>query len=90
MTPVERFTNEPLTDFSRSQNQEDMRQALRDVQERFGEDYALVINGKELYDNEEGIGHDPNGHVKPIYIYTKAHKHHIDESLSCAKKHEKE
>jgi RHH-type proline utilization regulon transcriptional repressor/proline dehydrogenase/delta 1-pyrroline-5-carboxylate dehydrogenase len=43
---VHKFQNEPLTDFSRGQARDEMRQALQDVQEQFGQDYPLVINGK--------------------------------------------
>jgi len=43
---VHKFQNEPLTDFSRGQARDEMRQALHDVQEQFGQDYPLVINGK--------------------------------------------
>src|SRR5690606_17409474 len=47
--------------------------------------------------NEEGIGVGPNNvkpqyktpeNVKPLYIYAKAHQHHIDMALKCAKQHE--
>ena len=84
------FDNEADTDFSLPQNRKWAEEIARHWKNHKQKPIPLVINGKELYDNEEGIGHDPNGHVKPLYIYTKAHKHHIDEALSCAKKHEKE
>jgi len=43
---VHRFQNEPLTDFSRGEARDDMRQALQDVAAQFGQDYPLIIKGK--------------------------------------------
>ncbi len=43
---VHRFQNEPLTDFSRGEARDEMKQALQDVESQFGQDYPLVINGK--------------------------------------------
>ncbi|MEW4488067.1 L-glutamate gamma-semialdehyde dehydrogenase [Thalassoglobus sp. JC818] len=43
---VTKFQNEPNTDFSRKENRDDMKQALKDVEELFGQDYPLNIDGK--------------------------------------------
>lgn len=41
-----RFENEPNTDFSKADQREDMKQALKDVEGQFGQDYPLNIDGK--------------------------------------------
>lgn len=83
------FDNEADTDFSLPQNRKWAEEIGRHWKNHKHPPIPLVIGGKELHDNEEGLGNDPNGHVKRFYIYTKAHKHHIDEALKCAKNHEK-
>jgi RHH-type proline utilization regulon transcriptional repressor/proline dehydrogenase/delta 1-pyrroline-5-carboxylate dehydrogenase len=102
--PKAPFDNEADTDFSLPQNRKWAEEIARHWKNHKQKPIPLVINGKENYDNEEGIGYDPNhripekdplsglnakGHVKPLYIYAKAHKHHLDEALACAKSHEK-
>jgi RHH-type proline utilization regulon transcriptional repressor/proline dehydrogenase/delta 1-pyrroline-5-carboxylate dehydrogenase len=83
------FDNEPDTDFSLPQNRKWAEEIARHWKNEKPKPIPLVIGGKEVHDNQEGIGHDPNGHVKQLYIYTKAHKHQIDEALKCAKEQEK-
>lgn len=110
------FENEADTDFSLPHNRKWAEEIAKHWKNHKEKPIPLVIAGKELHDNEEGIGTDPNGgagkseanvkpqyntpeneassggpkaNVKPLYIYTKAHKHHIDVALKCAKDHEK-
>lgn len=83
------FDNEADTDFSLPQNRKWAEEITRQSQTHKDKPIPLVIGGKELYDNEEGIGLDPNTNVKPLYIYAKANKTHIDLALKCAKEHEK-
>jgi RHH-type proline utilization regulon transcriptional repressor/proline dehydrogenase/delta 1-pyrroline-5-carboxylate dehydrogenase len=84
------FENEPDTDFSLPQNQRWAEEIARGWQHQTPKALPLVIGGKTLYDNEEGIGHNPSEGGKPFFHYAKAKKHHIDEALKCAKAHEKE
>lgn len=94
------FDNEPDTDFSLPQNRKWAEEIASCWKNHIEKPIPIVIGGKEHHDNEEGIGHNPNGtleteassggsSVKPLYIYTKAHKHHLDAALKCAKEHEK-
>ncbi|HXY36008.1 MAG TPA: L-glutamate gamma-semialdehyde dehydrogenase, partial [Planctomycetaceae bacterium] len=46
--PVPTFTNEPPTDFSRAEARRAMERAVKEVFERFGNDYPLVINGRAI------------------------------------------
>lgn len=84
------FENEPDTDFSLTQNIEWAKGIASHWKHHKPKALPLVIGGKELYDNEEGIGHNPSDPRKPLFRYAKANKHHIDEALKCAKAHEKE
>lgn len=85
------FDNEPDTDFSLPQNRKWAEEIARHWKHHKPKPIPLVIGGKEHLDNEEGEGFSPSDpHVKPLYIYTKAHEHHIDTALKCAKAHQKE
>lgn len=81
------FENESDTDFSLPQNRKWVEEIARRWKHHQEKPIPLVIHGKELHENEEGIGICPNN-VKQLYKYAKAHKHHIDQALKCAKEHE--
>ncbi len=57
---VQRFENEPNTDFSRAENREDMKQALKDVQSQSGADYPLNIDGKSQDSRAHIISRSPS------------------------------
>lgn len=84
------FENEPDTDFSLAQNRRWAEELAKSWQRRKIEPLPIVIGGKELFDNTDGVGHSPSHPKTPLFHYAKAHKHHIEEALVCAKKHEKE
>jgi RHH-type proline utilization regulon transcriptional repressor/proline dehydrogenase/delta 1-pyrroline-5-carboxylate dehydrogenase len=46
--PASTFTNEPPTDFSRTEARRAMEHAVKTVAEQFGKDYPLVINGRAI------------------------------------------
>lgn len=87
--PQAPFDNEPDTDFSLPQNQQWAKEISHHWKQVRPKSIPLVINGKELYENEEGIGINPSDGGKPFYRYAKAHKHDIEAALKCAKAHEK-
>jgi RHH-type proline utilization regulon transcriptional repressor/proline dehydrogenase/delta 1-pyrroline-5-carboxylate dehydrogenase len=45
---VEKFHNEPHTDFSRAEHRDAMQRAIKDVAGQYGNDYPVVINGKSI------------------------------------------
>ncbi|MEQ8635897.1 L-glutamate gamma-semialdehyde dehydrogenase [Gimesia maris] len=42
------FQNEPLTDFSLEESRQKMREALETVEDQFGKEYPLLINGRAI------------------------------------------
>jgi RHH-type proline utilization regulon transcriptional repressor/proline dehydrogenase/delta 1-pyrroline-5-carboxylate dehydrogenase len=83
------FENEPDTDFSLSQNQH-WAEAIAAVWKNPEiKPLPLVIGGKEIFDNQDGVSFSPNNPSKPLYHYAKANKNHIQEALKVAKAHEK-
>lgn len=87
--PKAPFENEPDTDFSLPQNQRWAEEIALQWKSHASKSLPLVIGGKELYDNEEGSGHDPSEGGKAIFHYAKAKKHHLELAIQCAKAHEK-
>jgi RHH-type transcriptional regulator, proline utilization regulon repressor / proline dehydrogenase / delta 1-pyrroline-5-carboxylate dehydrogenase len=55
----EQFQNEPLTDFTMSENREQMRRAIEKVRGELGKRYPLIIGGKEVWTVKEVISINP-------------------------------
>lgn len=83
------FENEPDTDFSLRQNQKWAEEISKSWEKRKIDPLPISICGEDLLDNEDGKGHSPSKPNQTLFHYAKAKKHHIDEALKCAKKHEK-
>jgi RHH-type proline utilization regulon transcriptional repressor/proline dehydrogenase/delta 1-pyrroline-5-carboxylate dehydrogenase len=83
------FENESDTDFSLLQNIRWIEEIAKKWQSFEPKPLPLVIGGKELYDNQSGIGVSPNHPDKTLYHYAKATKQHIEEAIRCAKDYEK-
>lgn len=84
------FDNEPDTDFSLPQNRRWAHDILNASKEMTPKPIPLVIDGKEILPNEDGIGVCPSDPGKAFYRYAKAEKPQIEEALRCAKKHQTE
>ncbi len=84
------FDNEADTDFTLPQNRRWAETIAHTWKSPEISPLPLVIGGKELFDNQEGVSFSPNAPSKPLFHYAKANKHHIQEALKTAKTHEKE
>ncbi|MBX9743873.1 MAG: aldehyde dehydrogenase family protein, partial [Chlamydiales bacterium] len=82
------FDNEPDTDFSLPSNRTWALDLIHHWNHHTPKPIPLVIEGKEIYPQEEGIGYNPSNPVKPLYTYAKAQKEHVDLALKTAKAHE--
>lgn len=83
------FDNEADTDFSLPQNRTWVEELVRHWKQVKPAPIPLVIGGKEIHANEDGVGYNPSHPKHPLYKYAKATAKHIDEALSCAKEQEK-
>ncbi len=84
------FDNEADTDFTLPQNRRWALDILHAWKEKQHKPIPLVIDGKEVFANEDGVGICPSAPVKPLYFYAKGDKTHIAQALESAKKHQKE
>lgn len=84
------FENEADTDFSLAQNRHFAAEIIRTWKDHQPKPIPLVIEGKEVFANEAGEGINPAVPGRPLYVFAKAQREHIDHALACAKAHEKE
>jgi RHH-type proline utilization regulon transcriptional repressor/proline dehydrogenase/delta 1-pyrroline-5-carboxylate dehydrogenase len=83
------FENEADTDFSLLPNVSWVEAIATTWKNPEIPDLPLVIGGKELYENKNGVGTSPNDPSKPIYHYAKATKENIKDAIGAAKEYEK-
>jgi RHH-type proline utilization regulon transcriptional repressor/proline dehydrogenase/delta 1-pyrroline-5-carboxylate dehydrogenase len=84
------FENEADTDFTLPANFEWAKTIAEKWKSPKIDPLPLVIGGKEIYDNEDGVAYSPNNLDKPLYKYAKAETRHIHDAITCAKAAEKE
>lgn len=84
------FENEPNTDFALPPNRKWAAEIAKLWKDASIEPVPLVIEGKELFDNEEGERRDPSDPEQHLFRYALATPEHIEKALACAQKHEKE
>ena len=83
------FENEPDTDFSLPANRKWAELIASSWEQHKLESVPLVIGGKEIYANEEGLSFSPNDPGKVIYRYAKATPQHIAEAIHHAEEEKK-
>lgn len=88
LDPKAPFDNEPDTDFSLPQNRKWAEEIIRSHNRKYNT--VNISHAPDETNQSEGRSPNDPRNVKPLYIYTKANKHQIDEALKKAKAHEKE
>jgi len=83
------FENESDTDFSLPANQKWAQHIAETWKHPSIKPIPLVIDGREHFDNQDGVAFSPNNPSVTLYHYTKATHQHIEQALTAAKKHEK-
>lgn len=83
------FDNEADTDFSLPQNRKWAQAIAHTWKTPTIQPLPLVIGGKELFDNEDGVSFSPNNPSKPLLHYAKAKKQQVKEAITHAKEYEK-
>lgn len=78
------FKNEPFTDFSRSENKEQMQQALVLVKQQFGATYPLVIGGQKLMTKAVLPSYNPANLQEVIGSVAQADQTLIDQAFQAA------
>jgi RHH-type proline utilization regulon transcriptional repressor/proline dehydrogenase/delta 1-pyrroline-5-carboxylate dehydrogenase len=84
--PGDGFVNEPLTDFSREENRDAMRQALEDVRSDFGQVYPLVIDGKSSESRATLSSRNPSNTSEIIGHVASASSEQAADAIAAARR----
>ncbi|MFM9960384.1 MAG: proline dehydrogenase family protein [Planctomycetaceae bacterium] len=79
------FRNEPPTDFSQAANRQAFQEALDDVENQFGNEYPLVINGRVFETKAAIVSSNPSHRGVSIGKVSSATKFDTENAISAAK-----
>jgi 1-pyrroline-5-carboxylate dehydrogenase len=80
------FTNEPFTDFSKSENIEKMQAALKKVKDTFGTEYPLTIGGEKIKTAGKDKSLNPANLDEIVGIVQSAQQEHAKQAIETAHK----
>ncbi len=80
------FKNEPLTDFTDERNAAELREALSNVESRFGQEYPIIIGGKRYTTGDFLNSPNPSNHKEVVGLVHKATTELADKALDEATK----
>ncbi len=80
------FANEPLLDFTQEKNRAAMTQALREVRERLGEVYSLVIDGKSCDSRATLVSRNPSKTSEIVGRVASATVDHATDAIEAARR----
>lgn len=85
--PIEHtgFQNEPWTDFSRAENREAMQEALEDVQNELGEEYAIVIQNRRIDTKKKITSRNPSNKKEIVGKVSSAGKSEALQAIEAAR-----
>jgi 1-pyrroline-5-carboxylate dehydrogenase len=78
------FRNEPLTDFTKEENAQAMREAIEKVKEQLGREYPLVIGGERLTTGDLLESYNPANRTELIGQFNKATKELAKQAVEKA------
>lgn len=85
-TPEGEFRNEPFIDFSKHENEHQMKDALVRVGDILGHEYELIIGGERLHTKEKIESHNPARPTQVVGIHPKASAEHAEQAIQAALK----
>jgi 1-pyrroline-5-carboxylate dehydrogenase len=80
------FRNEPLTDFSKPENQQAMRAAIEKVRSELGREYPLVVGGKDVFTKDKIRSINPAKPSELVGLFQKAGREEVEPVMSAALK----
>src|SRR6201991_338960 len=83
--PVE-FRNEPLTDFTKEENAQAMRDAIQKVKSELGREYPLVIGGERIATDGKLDSFNPANRTQVVGRFNKATKELANRAVEEAAK----
>lgn len=83
---VLRFENEPPTDFSKGENRDALKHALKDTAEDFGKDYPLIIDGKSVDARSKILSRNPSHKSQVIGSVAAASADQAEKAIEAARR----
>lgn len=83
---VDRFANEPLTDFSQAAARSAMQRALQEVRLGFGGEYPLIVNGKSIETRTRITSRNPSQSKEVLGSVSCALPDHVDKAVEAARR----
>ena len=81
---MNRFSNEPLVDFSVAANREAMERALDDVRAQLGRNYPLIIGSTKVDTERKVASVNPSMHRQVVGYVAQADAAHVDAAMDVA------
>jgi len=79
------FLNEPALDFSKAENRDMMKNALRSVRKKFGKEYPLAIGGEEVHRKDKIRSFNPARPDETVGTVSVASDEDADRAVSEAR-----
>ena len=83
---VSPFKNEPLTDFTKEDNQRAMRAAIEKVRSQLGREYDQIIGGKPVKTKDKIRSINPAKPSELVGLFQKAGKEEVEPAMQAAVK----
>lgn len=83
---VKPFKNEPIMDFSKKQNVDKQKKALKDVRKKLGKTYEIIIGGKKHRTKDRIVSYNPANKDEVIAKFHKGTKDLAEKAIETAHK----
>src|SRR6202045_3711314 len=83
---VPEFTNEPFADFSKLDNKQAMRAALKKVEAEFGREYPMYIGGERIITTAKMTSTNPSHPKQVIGVFQTATAEHASQAVEASAK----
>lgn len=80
------FKNEPLTDFTKPENQQAMKAAIEKVRGELGREYPLIIGGKPVFTKDKLKSINPAKPSEVVGVFQKAGSPEVEPAMQAALK----
>lgn len=80
------YSTEPLTDFSKKENQQAYIEAIQKVQSELGNDYPLIIGGERITTEDKITSYNPAKKTEIVGTVSKANKELAEKAMQVADK----
>jgi len=78
------YRTEPLLDFSKEENRQKMREAIKKVESQLGQECEMVIGGKRVKAADQFVSHNPADPDQVIGVFQKGTAEHAGQAIEAA------